>query len=272
MADEKISGLPDASIPLAGNEFVAIAKGGNSRRVTISNILALIAHATPTTKGKAKLYTALGANTDGGIDQKTVTDILEPLADAIVLGGAYEVDIVDSGTNATREWVSENASSGEYILFAKGDGDWGNSTGVTTEQVLRVLSIAGGKIIDGDTMALVVRLSKDISAGNLVLTLRAGTTGTTSDTQIATATVGAGGNSFTLLINRDSLLFRDGKLKSGGFSSSLETDITVGKYGTFASATLDYTSNWKLTITGKSTDSTAKITLSNFYVKVINEI
>lgn len=30
MADEKISGLPDASIPLAGNEFVAIAKGGDS--------------------------------------------------------------------------------------------------------------------------------------------------------------------------------------------------------------------------------------------------
>lgn len=72
MANKKISELPAATLPLAGTELMEIVQGGINKQVAKSDV-GSAATADPTTPGIMKLYTTTGVNTDGTMDQNSIT-------------------------------------------------------------------------------------------------------------------------------------------------------------------------------------------------------
>ena len=79
--------------------------------------------ATPTVKGIAKLYTSLGSNTDGAVDQNTVNSALA---------------------------LKANLQNVKQYIISKPVGNYGSVTGTTAETVLLSIPILGGVYENGD--------------------------------------------------------------------------------------------------------------------------
>ena len=207
------------------------------------------------------------------VDGFTLSNILGSLTikgtSTIEGGSGFELTVEDSGVNATREWVT--AQKDEFVLFSKGDGNWGSTTGFTTEQVLRVLDVPANQIGAGDTMILVVRLNKDIATGNILLKIKMGVNGNTSDTTICYATVATGGNSFNILMKRNSITFTGSNVIAASNTQSLANDITAGSFGSFITTALNTSLPWKITITAQTDSLTPVIVLKNYYFKIIKQ-
>jgi hypothetical protein len=112
MADKKISELVSATTPLAGTEVVEIVQGGSNKKVAVSNFGSTVPDATPTVKGIAKLYTSLGTNTDGAVDQATFKN---------------EIDAIDFNINSVLE--NEILESGLIWQVPNIDGNYGTGAG-----------------------------------------------------------------------------------------------------------------------------------------------
>jgi hypothetical protein len=95
MADKKISELVSATTPLAGTEVVEIVQGGSNKKVAVSNFGSTVPDATPTVKGIAKLYTSLGTNTDGAVDQATLKNEIDAIA--FEISNVLENEILENG-------------------------------------------------------------------------------------------------------------------------------------------------------------------------------
>lgn len=80
MANKKITEMTPADVPLVGTEKVPIVQSGQNKECSAQDIADLgggsIADASPTVKGKAKLFTSTGSGTDGAMDQNSVTTAL----------------------------------------------------------------------------------------------------------------------------------------------------------------------------------------------------
>lgn len=99
MPDKKITELTAATLPLAGTEALEIVQGGVNVQAPASAFGGTPADATPTTKGIAKLYTVTGSNTDGSMDQNSITTALGLKTAAFVETGIVYVD--PAGNNST---------------------------------------------------------------------------------------------------------------------------------------------------------------------------
>jgi hypothetical protein len=73
-----------------GTELIPVSKDGSPASMTAQQVANLAApaslDASPSTKGIAKLYTATGSNTDGSMDQNSITTALATKQATLVSG------------------------------------------------------------------------------------------------------------------------------------------------------------------------------------------
>ena len=193
--------------------------------------------ATPTVKGIAKLYTSLGSNTDGAVDQNTVNSALE---------------------------LKANLQNVEQIIRSKSNGTFGSHTGDTAETVIAVINIDANEFEAGDWMTLLFSGEKDATVGNITWRLRAGVNGNTSDSQIATLTATSGNSRYCALYRARPQFLTGNQLRIWSSGSAAVTDIGVSGAPTLASLTP--TSAWKLTVTAQLAVSTETASLTGYRI------
>ncbi len=193
--------------------------------------------ATPTVKGIAKLYTSLGSNTDGAVDQNTVNSALA---------------------------LKANLQNVEQIIRSKSNGTFGSHTGDTAETVIAVIDIDANEFEAGDWMTLLFSCEKDAHVGNITWKLRAGVNGNTSDSQIAILTANTANSRYSALYRARPQFLTGNQLRILGGLNSVTTDITVSGAPTLAS--LNPTSAWKLTVTAQLTVTTETASLTGYRI------
>jgi len=194
--------------------------------------------ATPTVKGIAKLYTSLGSNTDGAVDQNTINSAL--------------------ALKANRKYV-------EQIIRSKSNGTFGSHTGDTAETVIAVIDIDANEFEAGDWSSLYVFTEKNGTAGTLTIRLRAGVNGNTSDALIATSSA-TSPNSRYLSLSRLSPRFLTGNLLNiFSPTTASSTDIGTSNSNT-TSVSLTPSSAWKLTITAQLGSSGETVSLTGYRI------
>ena len=214
-----------------------ISEGTTNLYFTDTRALGAIPDATPTVKGIAKLYTSLGSNTDGAVDQNTVNSALE---------------------------LKANLQNVEQIIRSKSNGTFGTHTGDTAETVIAVIDIDANEFEAGDWMTLLFSGEKDASAGNVTWRLRAGVNGNTSDMSIAGLTCTAANSRYCTLYRGRPQFLTGNQLRVWGYLSSSNTDI--GSTGAPTLASLTPTSAWKLTVTAQLTVSTETASLTGYRI------
>ncbi len=214
-----------------------ISEGATNLYFTDARALGAIPDATPTVKGKAKLYTSLGSNTDGAVDQNTVNSALA---------------------------LKANLQNVEQIIRSKSNGTFGSHTGDTAETVIAVIDIDANEFEAGDWMTLLFSGEKDASAGNVSWRLRAGVNGNTSDGQIALLTATSSNSRYCALYRGRPQFLTGNQLRIWSSTSSSSTDISGSGASTLASLTP--TSAWKLTVTAQLTVTTETASLTGYRI------
>ncbi len=214
-----------------------ISEGATNLYFTDSRALGAIPDATPTVKGIAKLYTSLGSNTDGAVDQNTVNSALA---------------------------LKANLQNVEQIIRSKSNGTFGTHTGDTAETVIAVIDIDANEFEAGDWMTLLFSGEKDASVGNVSWRLRAGVNGNTSDSQIALLTANGVNSKYCALYRGRPQFLTGNQLRIWSSSSSAPTDISGS--GTPSLVSLNPTSAWKLTVTAQLTVTTETASLTGYRI------
>ena len=215
-----------------------ISEGATNLYFTDARALGAIPDATPTVKGIAKLYTSLGSNTDGAVDQNTVNSALA---------------------------LKANLQNVEQIIRSKSNGTFGSHTGDTAETVIAVIDIDANEFEAGDWSSLYVFTEKNGTAGTLTIRLRAGINGNTSDALIATSSA-TSPNSRYLSLSRLSPRFLTGNLLNiFSPTTASSTDIGTSNSNT-TSVSLTPSSAWKLTITAQLGSSGETVSLTGYRI------
>lgn len=214
-----------------------ISEGTTNLYFTDARALGAIPDATPTVKGIAKLYTSLGSNTDGAVDQNTVNSALA---------------------------LKANLQNVEQIIRSKSNGTFGSHTGDTAETVIAVINIDANEFEAGDWMTLFFSGEKDAWAGNVTWKLRAGVNGNTSDSQIALLNATAANSKYCALYRARPQFLTGNQLRIWSSGSSANTDISNS--GTPTLASLTPTSAWKLTLTAQLTVLTETASLTGYRI------
>jgi len=214
-----------------------INEGTTNLYFTDARALGAIPDATPTVKGIAKLYTSLGSNTDGAVDQNTVNTALA---------------------------LKANLQNVEQIIRSKANGTFGSHTGDTAETVIAVIDIDANEFEAGDWMTLLFSGEKDATVGNVTWRLRAGVNGNTSDVLIATVTASAANSRYCALYRGRPQFLTGNQLRIWGGLGSANTDISSSGAPTLAS--LNPTSAWKLTVTAQLTVLTETASLTGYRI------
>lgn len=113
---------------------------GTNRKVLLSDII--VPDATDTVRGKAKLYQMSGSNTDGSMDQNSITDAIqaaslgivkawkEPVLNAttanITLSGEQTIDGIL--TSASRILVKDQTTQSQNGIYVTAAGAWARSS------------------------------------------------------------------------------------------------------------------------------------------------
>ena len=215
-----------------------INEGATNLYFTDARALGAIPDATPTVKGIAKLYTSLGSNTDGAVDQNTVNSALA---------------------------LKANLQNVEQIIRSKANGTFGSHTGDTAETVIEVIDIDAGEYEIGDFLTLMYSAEKDAGVGNVIYKVRVGVNGDTSDSLIASLTANAA-NSRNAGLRRERLQFITGNLlkTACSVSGSIASDMTTSGAG--SSISIDPSNAWKITFTAQLTVSTETASLTGYRI------
>jgi len=144
--------------------------------------------ATPTVKGIAKLYTSLGSNTDGAVDQNTVNTALSAKANA---------PLIDT--------VSSSAL-----------------TGVTTEGILKSYLIPANTYSASEILNFANDLYKTGTAGTVTSRLYTNTTASLSGASLLATTISTAGNRKVPL--RRQLVLKDGNIEVLSATASTPDD------------------------------------------------
>lgn len=187
------------------------------------------------------------------------------------LSGSEELAIIQDGETkkvAVSDALASKADSAnvEEIFDAKGYGNWGQADNSTAEEVLRVIDVPAGYYTSTDSMSMLIRLQKGSSSGNMTLRVRVGVNGNTSDSLISTTTVAAGGNSPSIVMQRNQIVFDDSNIYFPSSLQSLNTDITSGSYGSYSNVSLNTADNWKITITCQTDNNSQNIILRHYKI------
>jgi len=209
------------------------------QKIYVDNAIAGVTtpDATASVKGIAKLYTSLGSNTDGAVDQNTVNSALA---------------------------LKANLQNVEQIIRSKSNGTFGSHTGDTAETVIAVIDIDANEFEAGDWMTLLFSGEKNANAGNITWKLRVGVNGNTSDNQIAILTAPSGNSRYSALYRARPQFLTGNQLRIWGSTGSVSTDISVSGAPTLAFLTP--TSAWKLTVTAQLSVSTETASLTGYRI------
>ena len=165
-----------------------ISEGVTNLYFTDARALGAIPDATPTVKGIAKLYTSLGSNTDGSVDQNTVNSALALKANA---------PLIDT--------VSSSAL-----------------TGVTTEGILKSYLIPANTLTASEILNIANDLYKTGTAGTVTSRLYTNTTASLSGASLLATTISTAGNRKVPL--RRQLVLKDGNIEVLSATSSTPDD------------------------------------------------
>jgi len=164
--------------------------------------------ATPTVKGIAKLYTSLGSNTDGAVDQNTVNSALSAKANA---------PLIDT--------VSSSAL-----------------TGVTTEGILKSYLIEAGTYSASEILNFANDLYKTGTAGTVTSRLYTNTTNSLSGASLLAVNISTSGSRKIAL--RRQLVLKDGNIETLATTATVPDDNvnsgTVATIVTFNPAVDNY--------------------------------
>jgi len=223
----------DTGTPFTINSFIAFAEANLGFYTSSSSV----PDATPTVKGIAKLYDSLGNNTDGAVDQNTISTAIN---------------------------LKANLQNVEQIIRSKSNGTFGSHTGDSAETVVHTIDFNANEFEAGDWMTLLFSFEKDAAVGNVTWRLRAGVNGNTSDNQIATV-VGTSANSRYVALYRGRPQFLTGnQLRIWGFTQGSNTDISSS--GTASLVSLTPSNAWKLTVTAQLTVTTETASLTGYRI------
>jgi len=165
-----------------------ISEGATNLYFTDARALGAVPDATPTVKGIAKLYTSLGSNTDGAVDQNTVNSALALKANA---------PLIDT--------VSSSAL-----------------TGVTTEGVLKSYLIPANTLTASEILNFANDLYKTGTAGTVTSRLYTNTTASLSGASILATNISTSGNRKVPL--RRQLVLKGGNIEVIASIGSLPDD------------------------------------------------
>jgi len=154
-----------------------INEGTTNLYFTDTRALGAIPDATPTVKGIAKLYTSLGSNTDGAVDQNTVNTALSAKANA---------PLIDT--------VSSSAL-----------------TGVTTEGILKTYLISANTYTASEILNFANDLYKTGTAGTVTSRLYTNTTNSLSGASLLATNISTAGNRKVPL--RRQLVLKNGNIE-----------------------------------------------------------
>jgi len=154
-----------------------INEGTTNLYFTDTRALGAIPDATPTVKGIAKLYTSLGSNTDGAVDQNTVNTALSAKANA---------PLIDT--------VSSSAL-----------------TGVTTEGILKTYLISANTYTASEILNFANDLYKTGTAGTVTSRLYTNTTNSLSGASLLATNISTVGNRKVPL--RRQLVLKNGNIE-----------------------------------------------------------
>jgi len=214
-----------------------ISEGTTNLYFTDARALGAIPDATPTVKGIAKLYTSLGSNTDGAVDQNTVNTALA---------------------------LKANLQNVKQYIISKPVGNYGSVTGTTAETVLLSIPILGGVYENGDYLGFNIWTIKNGTAGITAITVRAGTTGTTADSVLALLYNHIGGQN-SAASEREGVLFEDGNFINGRTRpvvNQFSTDL--GSFVTYTRFALNPSNDWFLTFTATHANSADEVIVRSY--------
>jgi hypothetical protein len=147
--------------------------------------------------------------------------------------------------------LKSNLNRVEQIIDSKADGVFGSVTGTTAETVAIAIDISANEYEAGDRLSIKVFTDKDGGSENVQYRIRVGTTGTTSDSLIATTANFVGNNARYMFFSRERLLFLTGDtLRVPAITVATSVD-TGGLTGASGSVSLTPSSAWKITITAQ---------------------
>jgi len=185
-----------------------INEGTTNLYFTDTRALGAIPDATPTVKGIAKLYTSLGSNTDGAVDQNTVNSALALKANA---------PLIDT--------VSSSAL-----------------TGVTTEGILKSYLIEAGTYSASEILNFANDLYKTGTAGTVTSRLYTNTTNSLSGASLLAVNISTSGSRKIAL--RRQLVLKDGNIETLATTATVPDDNvnsgTVATIVTFNPAVDNY--------------------------------
>jgi len=165
-----------------------ISEGATNLYFTDARALGAIPDATPTVKGIAKLYTSLGSNTDGAVDQNTINTALALKANAPL------IDTVSSSP----------------------------ITGVTTEGILKSYLIPANTLTASEILNFANDLYKTGTAGTVTSRLYTNTTASLSGASLLATNISTAGNRKVPL--RRQLVLKGGNIEVLVATQSLPDD------------------------------------------------
>jgi hypothetical protein len=165
-----------------------------------------------------------------------------------------------------------NINKTEIIVKSESNGIFGTTTGNTAENVVTVLDIAANEFEAGDRLLFKIFSDKNGGSENVQYRVRAGTTGTTSDSLIATSQSYIGNNARFMSFERQRILFLTGDtIRLPAPSIAGANDIS-GLFGASTLVSLTPSSAWKLTITAQLSAGAETTNIVGYAISKIKSI
>jgi hypothetical protein len=160
------------------------------------------------------------------------------------------IDSIISGIQTALD-LKANKANVEEIIRSKANGTFGSHTGNTLETVLLAIDIDANEFVAGDRLIYKIFTDKSAAVGNVQFRVRVGTTGTTSDSLIATSVNFTGNNARYMLFDRERNLFLEGNsFRCPSASVASATDINAMN-GATTLVSLNPSNAWKFVITAQ---------------------
>lgn len=172
----------------------------------------------------------------------------------------------DNTKYPTTQAVVNELNLYEKFLISKPVGVYGTVTGTTAETVILSIPFSGGEFVIGDYLAFDMWTTKTGVAAATAITVRAGTTGTTSDS-ILTLLQGHITGQSSAASRRDGIIFETGNfINARTRSVANATSVDLGSFVNSTRFSLNPSSAWFLTFTVTHTNSADEISVTTYSV------
>jgi hypothetical protein len=181
-------------------------------------------------------------------------------------------DLPISTATQTALDLKANKANVEQVIRSKANGTFGSHTGDTLETVLLAIDIDANEFVAGDRLIYKIFTDKSAAVGNVQFRVRVGTTGTTSDSLIATSANFTGNNSRYMLFDRERNFFLSGNsFRCPSASVASATDISAMN-GVPTTVSLNPSNAWKFVITAQLSAGSETTNLVGYTISKIKSL